>query len=213
MTPKRKRTSTKILATATLAVAGSGLAASTPVEAQTSGWSLPFFDGDYVIPTYSTNWLSGHCHNACGTGNWFANDLYDPVTYDGLRAPILAMRSGSVRFSGYAAGCGEDVRYATGTGSGKDHWLNCHGQAGSRTVSVGDWVTPGQMLMKIGNTQTGSIHLHLEHRYLQGTNWGASYIGYCVGAEISKVLHHQSVLYVTAYNSMTGVTSNSSCTY
>ncbi|MCU1689865.1 MAG: Peptidase, partial [Jatrophihabitantaceae bacterium] len=116
-----------------------------------ASWVLPLSPGSYSISScFCARW--GTFHDG--------DDLAAP-----LGTPILAIGAGSVVAAGPASGFGNWVVIDHGNGA-----FSVYGHMRTLTVSVGQTVSPGQLIAYVGNEgQSTGAHLHLGIR-LGGIN-------------------------------------------
>lgn len=94
------------------------------------------------------------------TGDWALHAGTDLAP--GCNVPILAAHSGKITFAGHTGGYGNFILMNNGDGiiTGYGHIVD-----GGIMVSVGDTVTTGQQIARVGSTgQSTGCHLHFEVR-------------------------------------------------
>jgi hypothetical protein len=162
-----------------------------------------------ATPAAQPQLSAGVCHDAGCTAaqpfnvnqlNFFSVDLFDSTWDDPGGAPIYATTYGVVqstqKFTSNPRTNSTSIRYgnvSSGQGYG---YYNGHGAQGSVGPSVGDILSPGQVIMKMGDTGTsvGNAHLHFEIRELVSvTQWSVNFTGYCAKHYINKLMNNASV--------------------
>lgn len=133
---------------------GSGSGGSAPVKVP-GGFALPVPSG-YTLVTAGWYYSSGRVHGATDFGAGGINGK-----------PVYASKSGTVMLVSYqSGGYGNYIMINHHDGT---YTLYAHGQDGSVCVSVGQEVSQGQQIMRVGSTgnSTGP-HLHFEIRLSPG---------------------------------------------
>lgn len=195
-------------------------AAAVPAVAEAaapSPWAFPIDENTLRFGNSSP--LSDCHHGACGSvsDSFWAIDLFH-----GDGESIFAVRSGYVHKSGNFGGIGESIRH----GYSSDHtyvdsYQYGHGESGTREYSDGQFMQKGALLMKMGQTGSGSggtTHLHHEVRYLANVDsWSGSHTSYCSKYMMNQLLAGNgntigsNSVFKVAYNSDANVVYDSDC--
>ena len=166
---------------ALLSAAVIGVNGDAPLaQASAAPASLPLRSA--VMSTGANSNLVNRCthDNPCGNGsnshNYWAIDLFDYSD----NAPVYNVTAGRVQSTG---GCGTAARVGANLSGGGTGRLYCHGK--SLQVSPNQAVSSGQMLMKVSDSGTTSVHLHYEKRQMSNVStWGNNFIGSCANREL-----------------------------
>ena len=199
-----------------------------PVQAATSGFSLPidqsWFNGNYGGGVGPMDY--GVCHHgACNNPGqrFWAIDLFAGST---AGQNIYAWESGTIQESAYGSGWGNYLKFGWNFNYGGANStfvsLYAHGDSLAAGTGVGQYVTAGQLVMKMGRTGSGagpSVHLHFDHRVLAaGSVFGnealttGTYTSYCTRMFLQRINSNQSVIRTGGFYRPPNTITNGTCT-
>lgn len=181
-----------------------GVHGAQRAQAITSNHYPPIRDA-IAWPANQPQLQNGICHDqwACNTTpptgsnttNYWSVDLFDSTWQSQNGSVIYATNYNTVQATNTSGSV--SVRYGTALSGAGHGYYNGHGRLGSifSGVSVGQPVSPGQAIMKMGDTGTtaGNGHLHFEVRYMNNvTQWSSNFNGMCGKHYINKMMNNVS---------------------